>query len=110
MVVKVRRIIKQEINIPDLGEQIKKARDADNRSVTELAKLVGISRNYWYQLEAETVLGGVAEDTFRKIEEVLNVDFGVRFEEDTVGRQAAQLEMSFVAEKADERTRTEQKN
>jgi len=79
MAVRVRRIIKQEIDIPGLGEQIKQARETDERSVTTLAKLVGISRNYWYQLEAEAVLGGVAEDTLRKIEEVLGVDFGVTF-------------------------------
>jgi transcriptional regulator with XRE-family HTH domain len=79
MPVRVRRIIKQEVDAPGLGEQIKKAREADERSVTQLAKAVGISRNYWYQLEAEAVLGGVAEDTLRKIEEVLSVDFGVSF-------------------------------
>jgi transcriptional regulator with XRE-family HTH domain len=80
MPVRVRRIIKQEVDIPGLGEQIKKAREADDRSVTELARLVGISRNYWYQLEAEAVLGGVSEETLRKIEQVLGVDFGVKFD------------------------------
>ena len=78
--VKVRRIVKQEINIPGLGEKMKKARENSPKSVTELAKLCGISRNYWYQLEAEAVLGGVAEETLRKIESVLNVDFGVDFD------------------------------
>ncbi|ARV62848.1 transcriptional regulator [Nostocales cyanobacterium HT-58-2] len=77
--MKVRRIIKQEVDIPGLGERIKQAREADSRSVTEIAKACNISRNYWYQLEAEAVLGGVAEDTLRKIEEVLGVDFGVKF-------------------------------
>lgn len=81
MPVRVRRIIKQEVDAPGLGEQIKKARESDPRSVTKLSKLVGISRNYWYQLEAEAVLGGIAEDTLRKIEEVLGVNFGVSFEE-----------------------------
>ena len=80
MAVKVRRIIKLEVEIPDLGKRIKNAREADTRSVTKLAKTVGISRNYWYQLEAEAVLGGVAEDTIRKIEEVLNADFGISFD------------------------------
>ncbi|MBI4739011.1 helix-turn-helix transcriptional regulator [Candidatus Woesearchaeota archaeon] len=79
--MKVRRIVKQEIDVPGLGEQIKRARESDERSVTYLAKTVGISRNYWYQLESEAVLGGVAEDTLRKIEEVLGADFGVRFNE-----------------------------
>ncbi|MDJ0632626.1 MAG: helix-turn-helix transcriptional regulator [Xenococcaceae cyanobacterium MO_188.B29] len=81
MAVKVRRIVKLEIEIPDLGKRIKEAREADPRSVTKLAKIVGISRNYWYQLEAEAVLGGVAEDTIRKIEEVLNTDFGISFDD-----------------------------
>jgi transcriptional regulator with XRE-family HTH domain len=79
--VRVRRIIKQEVDVPGLGEQIKSAREADDRSVTELSKRVGISRNYWYQLEAESVLGGVAEDTLRKIEEVLGVNLGVNFDD-----------------------------
>ncbi|MFN6538316.1 MAG: helix-turn-helix domain-containing protein [Nostoc sp. EkiNYC01] len=80
MTVKVRRIVKQEIDAPGLGDRIKQAREASNRPVTQLAKEVGISRNYWYQLEAEAVLGGVAEETLRKIEEVLGVDFGVKLE------------------------------
>lgn len=81
MAVKVRRIVKLEVEIPDLGKRIKESREADPRSVTKLAKTVGISRNYWYQLEAEAVLGGVAEDTIRKIEEVLNADFGISFDD-----------------------------
>ena len=81
MTVKVRRIVKLEIDIPNLGKQIKEARENDYRSVTKLAKIVGISRNYWYQLEAEAVLGGVAEDTIRKIEKVLNADFGISFDD-----------------------------
>ena len=78
--MKVRRIVKLEIEIPNLGKRIEEARKADPRSVTKLARTVGISRNYWYQLEAEAILGGVAEDTIRKIEEVLNTDFGINFD------------------------------
>jgi transcriptional regulator with XRE-family HTH domain len=81
MTVRVRRIVKQEVDAPGLGAQIKAAREADVRSVTKLAKEVGISRNYWYQLESESVLGGVAEDTLRKIEEVLGVNMGVKFDD-----------------------------
>ncbi|BAY20110.1 XRE family transcriptional regulator (plasmid) [Anabaenopsis circularis NIES-21] len=81
MPVKVRRIIKLEIDIPGLGERIKQAREASGRPVTQLAKEAGISRNYWYQLEAEAVLGGMAEETLRKIEEVLGVDLGVQFDD-----------------------------
>lgn len=81
MPVRVRRIIKQEIDVPGLGQKIKNSRESDSRSLKELAETVGISRNYWYQLEAEAVLGGVAEDTLRKMEQVLGVDFGVRFDD-----------------------------
>ncbi|MBD6620881.1 helix-turn-helix transcriptional regulator [Komarekiella sp. 'clone 1'] len=79
--MKVRRIIKLEVDVPGLGERIKQAREARGRPVTQMAKEVGISRNYWYQLEAEAVLGGVAEETLRKIEEVLGVDLGVQFDD-----------------------------
>ena len=79
--VKVRRIIKQEIEIPNLGETIKRAREKSDKPLTVLAREVGISRNYWYQLEGEAVLGGVAEDTLRKIEKALNADFGINFDE-----------------------------
>jgi transcriptional regulator with XRE-family HTH domain len=78
--VKVRQIVKREVDAPGLGDRIRQAREATNRPVTQLAKEVGISRNYWYQLESEAVLGGVAEETLRKIEEVLGVDFGVHFQ------------------------------
>jgi DNA-binding XRE family transcriptional regulator len=78
--LKVRRIIKQEVDVPGLGAKIRTARELDVRSLSRLAKEVGISRNYWYQLEAESVLGGVAEDTLREIEKVLGIDFGVDFE------------------------------
>lgn len=81
MTVRVRRIIKQEIEVPGLGAAIKHARESSGRSLTSLAKAAGISRNYWYQLESEAVLGGIAEDTLRKVEEVLSVNFGVSFED-----------------------------
>lgn len=81
MAVKVRRIVKQEVDVPDLGNRIKQAREASNRPVTQLAKEAGISRNYWYQLEAESVLSGVAEETLRKIEEVLGINLGVQFDD-----------------------------
>ena len=79
--MKIRRIVKQEVDLPGFGERLKEARLKSDRPVTQLAAAAGISRNYWYQLEAEAVLGGVALDTLRKIEEVLGVDFGVSFDE-----------------------------
>lgn len=84
MTMKVRRIVKQEVDINNLGNRIKEARLKSDRSLSQLAASVGISRNYWYQLEAEAVLGGVAEDTLRKIENVLGVDLGVKFDEELI--------------------------
>jgi transcriptional regulator with XRE-family HTH domain len=71
--------VKQEVDAPGLGEKIRLAREADTRPVTQLAKAAGISRNYWYQLETESVMGGISEETLRKIEQVLGKDFGVTF-------------------------------
>lgn len=79
--MKVRRIVKQEVDVPGLGERLRQARLKDKRSVEKLAAAAGISRNYWYQLEAEAVLGGVKEDTLRNIEQVLSVDLGVDFDQ-----------------------------
>lgn len=81
MDVKVRRIIKQEVEVPGLGNLIRTAREKSDRGVTTLAKEVGISRNYWYQLESESVLSGIKEETLRKIEMALNIDFGVNFDD-----------------------------
>lgn len=76
--MKVKRVIKKEKEVPGLGGKIKQAREASDKSLTKLAKEAGVSRSYWYQLESESTIGdSVAEETLRKIEEVLNVDFGV---------------------------------
>lgn len=64
-----------------LGDRIKQAREKSDRGVSSLAKEVGISRNYWYQLESESVLSGIKEETLRKIETTLGVDLGVSFDD-----------------------------
>ncbi|MBD1918885.1 helix-turn-helix transcriptional regulator [Phormidium sp. FACHB-322] len=69
--------ITQDIDAPGLGAKIKAAREADPRPVGELAKLAGISRGYWYDLEAENVRASVPVATVKAIEVVLGVDFGV---------------------------------
>jgi len=79
MSMKVGRVIKQEVEIPGLGEKIKKARKDSQQSMRELTEVVGISPAYWYKLESEKV-DKLAEETLRKIEEVLGVDFGVDFD------------------------------
>jgi len=70
--------ITYEVEVEGLGAKIKAAREADPRPVGELAKLAGISRGYWYDLEAENVRASVPVATVTALEAVLGVDFGVR--------------------------------
>ncbi|NET59724.1 MAG: helix-turn-helix transcriptional regulator [Symploca sp. SIO2E6] len=64
------------IQVPELGQKIKKAREQDPRSVQLLATLAKISISYWYQIEQEK-RDSISEETLRSIEKVLGVDFGV---------------------------------
>lgn len=76
--VKVRRIERKEIEVPDLPQRIAEAQKKSGKPVSEVCEAVGFSRTYWYQI----VNGreeAIAEDTLRKIEEILDVEFGVTF-------------------------------
>lgn len=66
---------------PGLGERIKRARVADNRSVEMLCGLARISRVYWYDIESEKIRGALPEETLRRIEQVLGVDLEVNFDD-----------------------------
>ena len=76
--MKVRRIT--DIDIPELGQKIKQARKKDPRSVTDICSQVGMTTSNWYRIETEKT-ETLPEDTLKKIEEVLGVDFGVRFDD-----------------------------
>lgn len=78
-VMRVERV--QYIEVPKLGDRIKQVREADPRSLTAICGLVGMSTANWYRIEQERN-DSLPEGTLRKIEEVLGVDFGVRFEGD----------------------------
>ena len=75
--VKVRRSV--DIEIQGLGAKILAARQASGRSMESLAGEAGISKVYWYDIEKERVRDALPEDTLRKIEAALGVDFGVNF-------------------------------
>lgn len=66
-----------EVEVEGLGVRIKEAREADPRSVGALAKLAGISRGYWYDLEAGKVRASVPLPTLRAVEAALGIDLGV---------------------------------
>ncbi|MBE7384357.1 MAG: helix-turn-helix transcriptional regulator [Leptolyngbya sp. SIO1E4] len=65
---------------PGLGDRIKAARERDERPLHEIASAAGMSSQNWYRIEKERQTLPV--ETLRLIEQVLEVDFGVSFEED----------------------------
>lgn len=69
----------QAVEVPGLGKKIKQAREADTRSLTQVCALVGMSTANWYRIEQEKN-ESLPEETLRKIEAVLGVDFGVTFD------------------------------
>lgn len=79
MTVLVQRRITQTVNDKDLAEKVRRAQEASGLSVSEVCRQLGISRTYWYKLVNDNIAEGLAEPTLRKIERVLSVDLGVRF-------------------------------
>lgn len=75
--MKVRRVI--ELEIPGLGEKIKRAREQDPRSLVEICQIVGMTTSNWYRIEKE-ITKFLPIETLQKIEEVLNVDLGANFD------------------------------
>jgi ribosome-binding protein aMBF1 (putative translation factor) len=78
-IVKIRRYT--DIEIKGLGGKIREARKANGRSVEVLAGEAEISRSYWHDIEAERIRDALPEDTLRKIERVLGIDLGVKFDD-----------------------------
>ncbi len=81
MALLIHRRITQTVKIPDLAAKIQQAQVASGLSVSEVCRRLGISRTYWYKLVNDNIPEGLAEPTLRKIEDVLGVNFGVKFEE-----------------------------
>ena len=77
--VQVKRVVEETRDFPGLGAAIKRARELSDHSVTQLCRDAGLSRQYWYQLEREDLRAPATEDVIRRIEAVLNVDLGVKF-------------------------------
>ncbi|RCJ40925.1 transcriptional regulator [Nostoc minutum NIES-26] len=80
LTVQVKKSIVIVKDFPGLGERIKKAREGDKRSLTQICKDSGVSRTYWHQIENEATLSPITEDIVRKIEVTLGVDLGVSFD------------------------------
>lgn len=74
ILMKVRKVI--DVEVPGLGVRIKAAREVDPRSLTEICAQISMTTMNWYRIEAEQTKA-LPLETLRKIEEILNVDFGV---------------------------------
>jgi len=79
--LQVKRVKEIVGDFPGLGQRIRQAREQDGRSLTEICRESGISRSYWYQLEAEDLRSPATEEVIRKIEQALGVDLGVKFDD-----------------------------
>lgn len=76
-IMRIRQV--KEIDIEGLGDRIKQARLDSKKSLEQICDEVGVSRTYWYDIEKETLKGALSIENLRKIEEALEVDFGVEF-------------------------------
>jgi transcriptional regulator with XRE-family HTH domain len=77
ILMKVKKVI--EIEVVGLGSRIRQAREADSRSLAEICRQIPMTTMNWYRIEAESTKA-LPIETLRRIEEVLGVDFGVKFE------------------------------
>lgn len=75
--MKIRKNV--DVEVPGLGEEIRKARKVDHRSLIQICELVGMTPMNWYKIEAEETKA-LPIETLRKIEEVLGVDFGIKLD------------------------------
>lgn len=69
-----------ERDYPDLAERIRTARLASDKPITKLAAAADVSVSNWYAIEQERIKV-LPVQTLRRMEQVLGVDFGVRFED-----------------------------
>lgn len=78
MSVKVRKITKVEVDMPNLPGQIAQARLDSGKSVKEVCEAANISRTFWNR-----VISGkeeaIAYPTVQTFEKLFGVDFGVDF-------------------------------
>jgi transcriptional regulator with XRE-family HTH domain len=79
--MKIKRVVEHVREFPGLGEKIRQTREKDGRTLTQICRECGLSRSYWYQLEAEDMRASATEEVIRKIEQALNVDLGVCFDD-----------------------------
>lgn len=80
-ITKMRIRLIKEIEVEGLGEKIKEARLDSRKSLEQICAEVGLSRTYWYDIEKETVRGTLSFENLQKIQEVLNLDLEINFDD-----------------------------
>lgn len=70
----IRKVV--DVDVAGLAQQIKNARMADGRPLTEICALAGMTCANWYRIEGGQVKA-LPIETLRAIENALGVDFGV---------------------------------
>ncbi len=78
LLMKVRKVVEREFS--GLGAQIKRLREADDRSLIQICAQVGMTPANWYKIENEETKV-LPLETLRKIEAVLEADLGVSFDD-----------------------------
>lgn len=73
--------IEIHIDIPQLGDRIKKARMEDSRSLLAICQKIEMTPQNWYGIEKE-VNKAIPLQTFFRICSVLGKDFGVDLEKE----------------------------
>ncbi|MEW5856734.1 MAG: helix-turn-helix transcriptional regulator [Cyanobacteriota bacterium] len=78
LLMKVRKVVEREFS--GLGAQIKRLREADDRSLIQICAQAGMTPANWYKIENEETKV-LPLETLRKIEAVLKADLGVSFDD-----------------------------
>gem|GEM_PF-2485831 len=77
----VREIVKREIEVPNLSQQIKQAQADSKLSIEKVIRAIDISRTYWNRIVDDRDMT-ISVDLLRKIEGFFSVDFGVKFSQE----------------------------
>ena len=75
--MQVKKVVEQILEVPGLGSRIKDARQRSKESLVKLCEKAGISRQYWYGIESESINHPLPLGTLRAIESVLGTSFNV---------------------------------
>lgn len=75
--MQVKKVVEQVLEVPGLGARIKDVRQAHKTSLVKLCEQAGISRQYWYGIESESINHPLPLETLRAIERVLDTSFEI---------------------------------